>query len=149
MERVIDVAKDPYGRSFYAAQKRRAFEKLKKTKAFKEWKQKQLLIQEGKCAYCGISLSFRDIVTHVDHVQPLYFEGTNNFDNLVLSCRRCNLRKWINNNRVVPEWIRKRGSNIEAIERLRSAREEQAKIMEELVNQELDDQILAKLQDWV
>lgn len=44
-------------------------------------------IQNGCCAYCDRKLESYD----VEHIIPLSVGGTNNFDNLVLSCRECNL----------------------------------------------------------
>lgn len=42
---------------------------------------------------------------HVDHCLPLYHEGINNKDNIVLSHADCNIKKWI---RVdgMPQWIK-------------------------------------------
>lgn len=47
----------------------------------------------GHCAYCGRSISYRDL--QVDHFRPLgaYQDknrGTDDFDNLMPSCRMCN-----------------------------------------------------------
>lgn len=45
---------------------------------------------DGKCAYCG------EICVdnyHIDHKVPLVKGGDNEFDNLALSCPRCNLSK--------------------------------------------------------
>ena len=143
MKGVINLADDPYGRRYYAAQKRRAFEKLKKTKEFLEWKRKQLDIQRGQCAYCNISLAYKNIVIHVDHIQPLYYEGKNDFSNLVLSCRRCNMRKWISNRYVKPSWIVKRVEDQGEHQRLTKARKKQKKVMRGVVNMELDEQLLS------
>lgn len=56
--------------------------------------QQLLKLQDGNCAYCDIELS-ADF--HVEHIMPLCCGGTNNYNNLALSCPRCNLlagRKW-------------------------------------------------------
>ena len=45
----------------------------------------------GHCAYCGKKLEYKDM--QVDHVQPVYFGGKNNFENLMPSCRSCNFYK--------------------------------------------------------
>lgn len=47
----------------------------------------------GRCAYCGHSISYRDM--QVDHFRPLgayqdINRGTDDFDNLMPSCRMCN-----------------------------------------------------------
>ena len=52
----------------------------------------------GKCRYCGTevddSYMNRDVAQyHCDHVLPLSQGGTYDIDNLVTSCKRCNLRK--------------------------------------------------------
>src|SRR5258708_6904879 len=45
-----------------------------------------------KCRYCQKSLpTMRGI--HIDHVAPLSKGGSNDEDNLVLTCSRCNLKK--------------------------------------------------------
>ena len=58
----------------------------------------------GHCAYCGKEIAYKDM--QVDHVVPLergvcelwiekrgYKRGTDDFDNLLPSCRACNFRK--------------------------------------------------------
>lgn len=58
----------------------------------------------GHCAYCGREIAYKDM--QVDHVIPLergvsplwvedrgYQRGTDDFDNLLPSCRMCNFRK--------------------------------------------------------
>lgn len=37
------------------------------------------------CQYCG------EFATHIDHVVPVSYGGSHDFDNLVLSCAQCNL----------------------------------------------------------
>lgn len=63
--------------------------------------------QEGRCAYCGISV-YRQIKNdvHIEHMQPIVKGGTNDLDNLVISCRNCNLEK---HHRTVMEWQEMRG----------------------------------------
>ncbi len=59
---------------------------------------------KGHCAYCGREIAYKDM--QVDHVIPLergvsklwvedrgYQRGTDDFDNLLPSCRMCNFRK--------------------------------------------------------
>lgn len=46
----------------------------------------------GHCAYCGCELEYKDM--QVDHVKSVfYYNGTNNIDNLLPSCRMCNFYK--------------------------------------------------------
>lgn len=45
-------------------------------------------MQEGKCAYCCISLNLN---YHIEHIVPLAAGGTNADSNLCISCPRCNL----------------------------------------------------------
>lgn len=48
---------------------------------------------DGRCAYCGIQLSQErrgDNVLQIDHVHPRHLGGTDNIENLVPACRRCN-----------------------------------------------------------
>jgi CRISPR/Cas system Type II protein with McrA/HNH and RuvC-like nuclease domain len=148
LKEVINVAKDPYGRRFYAAKKRKAFEKLKRTDAFKAWRERQLKVQEGLCAYCRIPLKYRDIVVHVDHIQPLHYEGTNDLSNLVLTCRRCNLRKWVKNNYVQPAWVKQNEEAQRRQEGVEELRQVQAKQMEALVSEEMDEQVYNHINEW-
>lgn len=63
--------------------------------------------QDGRCAYCGIRI-FMDIPkdVHIDHVMPLSRGGSNNPDNLLLTCQPCNQSK---NAKTVAEWQAVRG----------------------------------------
>ena len=142
---VINSFNDPYARRFTVKNKRSEFEKLKKTPEFRKWKNRQMRIQKAKCAYCKVDLRKGNIVVHVDHIDPLYFEGTNDFSNLVLSCRRCNTRKWINNRIVRPDWIKERDTTV----MLQEQRIKQKKLMRELVDKELDIQILNSDLSWL
>jgi 5-methylcytosine-specific restriction endonuclease McrA len=72
------------------------------------------------CPYCGVTLDFRPGTgrvynpkrASVEHVVPLSQGGTHTWENLILCCLRCNLRK---NRRTDDEWRavleRERGSN--------------------------------------
>lgn len=60
-------------------------------------------MQSGQCAYCDCSLDGEQY--HVDHVIPFCIGGTNNFNNLVLACRTCNL---IASSKVFPSLMAKR-----------------------------------------
>lgn len=44
-----------------------------------------------KCQYCGKSAP--DVVLHVDHINPVSNDGTNDIMNLITSCSECNLGK--------------------------------------------------------
>lgn len=47
---------------------------------------------DGHCAYCGCKLEYKDM--QVDHVTSVfYYNGTNDIDNLMPSCRMCNFYK--------------------------------------------------------
>ena len=47
---------------------------------------------DGHCAYCGCKLEYKDM--QVDHVKSVfYYNGTNDIDNLLPSCRMCNFYK--------------------------------------------------------
>lgn len=46
----------------------------------------------GHCAYCGCELEYKDM--QVDHLKSVYwYNGTNDIDNLLPSCRMCNFYK--------------------------------------------------------
>lgn len=138
---VVDAVNDPYGRRFYARKKRVEFEKFKRTKEFQSWRRIQLRAQKEQCAYCRVKLTKSNIVTHVDHVSPLYHEGTNVIDNLVLTCRRCNLRKYTSNRYVYPEWIKDNKRK----HRIKKMRKEQRKLMNNIIKEEMEQQLAYEL----
>jgi 5-methylcytosine-specific restriction endonuclease McrA len=50
------------------------------------------MLRDGhQCQYCGRQLPVRDL--NVDHVLPRSRGGGDTWENLVVSCRHCNLRK--------------------------------------------------------
>jgi len=49
-----------------------------------------LKLQSGKCAYCRKSLKR---AYHADHIVPIKLGGTNDRQNIQLTCQRCNLTK--------------------------------------------------------
>lgn len=59
--------------------------------------------QQGRCAYCGITLHD---VYEIDHVIPLSREGSNWPDNLMVACPSCNSSK---GNYLLEEWQERRG----------------------------------------
>lgn len=142
---MLDAYNDPYARMSTAHNRRREFEKLKLSQAFISWRGRQLKVQKGMCAYCKIKLDRKGIVTHIDHVTPLYYDGTNDYKNFVLTCRRCNLRKWVSNRYVVPEWIIENDQKMRKKQRLVAARQQQKALA-----QELNDEIIwESIRDWV
>lgn len=73
--------------------KRDAFERKKKTDAFKRWRRYQYrVIQKGQCYYCKRPIKG---VWVTDHIIPLFRGGTSAYSNLVVSCWACNDRKGI------------------------------------------------------
>ncbi|MGE0324438.1 MAG: HNH endonuclease [Polyangiaceae bacterium] len=50
-----------------------------------------LLRDDHSCQYCGVKPCLRDL--NVDHVLPRSRGGADSWENLVISCRRCNLVK--------------------------------------------------------
>lgn len=56
------------------------------------WRFQSIQRQNGKCAYCGAQISFKN--SEMDHIVPQAGEGsTNTRDNLVAVCRECNSSK--------------------------------------------------------
>ena len=47
------------------------------------------------CQYCGWKNGTNkgDRILHIDHIIPIFYGGTNNINNLVTSCYKCNLHK--------------------------------------------------------
>ena len=73
--------------------KREAFERKKKTTAFKKWRRYQyLVVQKGLCFYCHRPIKG---VWVTDHVIPLFRGGTSAYKNLVVTCWQCNKTKGI------------------------------------------------------
>lgn len=60
---------------------------------------KALIERDGKvCHYCGRPLQsgvggYNDEGLSIDHITPVVDGGTDDLENLVLACRRCNLNK--------------------------------------------------------
>jgi hypothetical protein len=55
-----------------------------------KWKTQRLIVLRRDsyiCAYCG------EPANEVDHIQPRVIGGTDDLDNLVAACRRCNAMK--------------------------------------------------------
>lgn len=125
-----------------AGAKRHQFNKLKRTLEFIEWRRRQYdIVQRRRCAYCKKGIHFKKL--HVDHVFPLYEGGLNRLDNFVLSCPKCNIKKWVSTPGK-PLWITQRENYLLKEAQLQSIREKQ----KELVIQLLDEEILTKL-DWI
>lgn len=73
--------------------KRDAFERKKKTAAFKRWRKYQYRVtQKGVCYYCSRPIAG---AWHTDHIVPLFRGGTSAYNNLCVSCGPCNIRKGI------------------------------------------------------
>lgn len=73
--------------------KREAFERKKKTQAFRNWRRYQYKVaQKGRCYYCKMPIRGAWVT---DHVIPLFRGGTSAYSNLVVCCWRCNQRKGI------------------------------------------------------
>lgn len=54
-------------------------------------KEKLLNKTNNKCSYCGIEIDFKSSV--IDHIIPLSKGGTNDEENLTISCKKCNILK--------------------------------------------------------
>jgi len=59
----------------------------------KSLRQNVISRDKSACRYCGKPLEDRDGQLHIDHVIPYSVGGLASMDNLVVSCRSCNLRK--------------------------------------------------------
>jgi 5-methylcytosine-specific restriction endonuclease McrA len=59
------------------------------------------------CAYCSTPLTSEN--THIDHIHPLSKGGSHSIDNVVLSCKDCNLKK---NAKTLEQWLDETGYNI-------------------------------------
>lgn len=73
--------------------KRDAFERKKKTAAFKRWRRYQYTItQKGLCYYCKRPIKG---VWVTDHYYPLFRGATSRYSNLRISCWGCNEYKGV------------------------------------------------------
>jgi 5-methylcytosine-specific restriction endonuclease McrA len=138
---MIDCFNDPYQQKCNAHFKRKDFEKLKKTNSFNLWRTRQLRLQNNECAYCHIDLRKKGIVTHIDHVTPLYHDGKNEYSNFVLSCRRCNIRKWTADNVIYPQWIKDNDIKERTEQRLKSFRQRQQRQAQDILDDDIYDSL--------
>lgn len=46
-----------------------------------------------KCQYCGATPRDEGVVLEADHIVPVYEGGDNSFENLITSCKQCNIGK--------------------------------------------------------
>lgn len=51
---------------------------------------------KGMCEYCRVPQTSGTITYHVDHIRPIKHNGTDDIDNLCLSCYKCNGYKGTN-----------------------------------------------------
>lgn len=63
-----------------------------------------------RCVYCDLDLVNNEV--HMDHVIPESQGGTTTFDNLQVTCRKCNLEKGILTEDQFVEKLRTRALNI-------------------------------------
>lgn len=68
----------------YIGEKRPKVSKAKRKRVYER--------DKGKCAYCGRFLEKDNFC--IDHIIPLSRGGNNEDDNLTVSCRSCNSRKY-------------------------------------------------------
>ena len=85
---------------------RRARKKKAQGKHTTEQLYQQLKKQEGKCYYCKKDVSPNRNSWHADHYIPLSKGGSNDINNIVISCPTCNLRK---NDKLPHEWANEEG----------------------------------------
>lgn len=45
----------------------------------------------GHCAYCGCEIEYKEM--QVDHIKPVYLDGTDDMENYMPACRACNFYK--------------------------------------------------------
>lgn len=56
------------------------------------------------CWYCGLELEL-GVEAHIDHILPVSHGGTNEIDNLALSCEFCNRAKLDHEATVLLRWL--------------------------------------------
>lgn len=80
-----------------------AYQKLKLTSIYKQWKYEQFDCQFGKCGICGKPMDRGH--TQLDHIKARYGYGTNYSDNLVLVHPKCNEKKGSSTG-TRPDWVK-------------------------------------------
>lgn len=75
---------------FFLEAKKKKDEESERARVFKKRRIVVFKRDKGMCRYCGASL---DSNYTVDHIVPKSKNGTDDLENLVLSCRSCNSRK--------------------------------------------------------
>jgi 5-methylcytosine-specific restriction endonuclease McrA len=121
------------------------FERWKATPDCAAWRLEQERIQRGRCAWCKYKLFLPGRKVHIDHVDPLYLGGSNDPSNLVLSCARCNMRKFVDGRYVVPDWIKESKAGLEKIRARKNLIADQKRQAIEL----LDDVMLEDELSWL
>lgn len=81
------------------------------------------------CQYCGAHPP--SVVLHVDHIQPVALDGTNDIDNLITACEPCNLGKGARSLSVVPQSLAEKASEV-------AEREEQLRGYSEILEAKRD-----------
>lgn len=65
---------------------------MSKRRKFTDYEKKTIYEKyNGRCAICGEPIGFKNLT--LNHKVPLSKGGTNEFENLQLACRECNLMK--------------------------------------------------------
>lgn len=68
--------------------------KTKRKSPTKEERKLVYQMYDGHCAYCGCKLELKEM--QVDHFNSIYaYDGENNIDNYMPSCRQCNFYKGV------------------------------------------------------
>ena len=72
---------------------------------------RRVIERDGKyCVYCDEDLTDKEI--HMDHVIPESKGGQTNYENLQVTCRKCNLAKGVLTESEFTERLRTRAMNI-------------------------------------
>lgn len=73
---------------------RRELAAITRTEQFKKWTIWAFMSQKKRCFYCDNRVYLSDRKSyHIEHRIPVYWGGTNDYENLVLACPSCNLTK--------------------------------------------------------
>lgn len=72
---------------------------------------RRIIERDGlRCVYCDDDLTNAEV--HLDHVIPESQGGATSYDNLQVTCRKCNLQKGVLTESVFVERLRTRAMNI-------------------------------------
>ena len=66
---------------------------VSKTKEYKEWEKNLRQMKTYRCYWCGETYTHMERQMHIDHMKAIVNGGKDEWNNICVSCRECNLTK--------------------------------------------------------